>query len=115
MPRTKNIPFPKHLFAIAASALLTPATGWTLNLVQEPPLPTSKSAFVAPNVIISVDDSGSMDFCSNAESEDECVKNINNQNRTSTTIYSCSSGYTLTASNDCRKNNFPNRGSIDNS
>ncbi|MCZ8094613.1 MAG: hypothetical protein O9331_14120, partial [Acidovorax sp.] len=62
MSTTKKIPFPKNLLAIAASALLTPVSGWTLTLVQEPPLPTSKSAFVAPNVIISVDDSGSMKF-----------------------------------------------------
>jgi type IV pilus assembly protein PilY1 len=58
MPRTKNLPFQKSLLAIAIGAALTPA--WALDLVQEPPLPTSKSAFVAPNVIISVDSSGSM-------------------------------------------------------
>lgn len=58
MPRTKNIPFQKNLLAIAIGAALTPT--WALELVQEPPLPTSKSAFVAPNVIISVDSSGSM-------------------------------------------------------
>lgn len=60
MPRTNRIPFQKNLLAIAIGAVLTPA--WALDLVQEPPLPTSKSAFVAPNVIISVDDSGSMNF-----------------------------------------------------
>lgn len=60
MPRIKNLPFQKKLLAIAISATLSPA--WALDLVQEPPLPTSKSAFVAPNVIISVDDSGSMAF-----------------------------------------------------
>jgi type IV pilus assembly protein PilY1 len=60
MPRTKNLPFQKNLLAIAIGAALTPA--WALDLVQEPPLPTSKSAFVAPNVIISIDDSGSMNF-----------------------------------------------------
>lgn len=60
MPRTKNLPFQKNLLAIAIGAALTPA--WALELVQEPPLPTSKSAFVAPNVIISIDDSGSMDW-----------------------------------------------------
>lgn len=60
MPRTKNLPFQKNLLAIAIGAALTPA--WALELVQEPPLPTSKSAFVAPNVIISIDDSGSMNW-----------------------------------------------------
>ncbi|WP_404299873.1 pilus assembly protein [Alicycliphilus denitrificans] len=59
MPRTQNRPFQKNLLAIAIGAALTPA--WALDLVQEPPLPTSKSAFVAPNVIISIDSSGSMD------------------------------------------------------
>ena len=39
MPRTKNIPFQKNLLAIALGAALTPA--WALELVQEPPLPTS--------------------------------------------------------------------------
>lgn len=58
MPRAKNLPFQKNLLAIAIGAALTPA--WALELVQEPPLPTSKSAFVAPNVIISIDSSGSM-------------------------------------------------------
>lgn len=60
MPRKTSLPFQKNLLAIAVGAALTPA--WALELVQEPPLPTSKSAFVAPNVIISIDDSGSMDW-----------------------------------------------------
>ena len=60
MPRTKHLPFRKNLLALSIGAALTPS--WALELVQEPPLPTSKSAFVAPNVIISVDDSGSMNF-----------------------------------------------------
>ena len=60
MPRTHQLPFRKNLLALAIGTALTPA--WALDLVQEPPLPTSKSAFVAPNVIISVDDSGSMNF-----------------------------------------------------
>ena len=60
MPRKTSLPFQKNLLAIAIGAALTPA--WALDLVQEPPMPTSKSAFVAPNVIISVDDSGSMNY-----------------------------------------------------
>ncbi|MDD2712463.1 MAG: PilC/PilY family type IV pilus protein [Simplicispira sp.] len=60
MPCPKNFPFQKNLLAIAIGIALTPV--WALELVQEPPLPTSKSAFVAPNVIISIDDSGSMDW-----------------------------------------------------
>lgn len=62
MPRTHHLPFSKNLMAIAVGAALTPSAAWALDLVQEPPLPTSRSAFVAPNVIISVDDSGSMDW-----------------------------------------------------
>lgn len=62
MPRTKKLPFTKSLLAVAVGAVLTPTTSWSLDLVQVPPLPTSKSAFVAPNVIISIDDSGSMDW-----------------------------------------------------
>lgn len=60
MRRTKHLPFRKSLLTIAIGTALTPTASWALDLVQEPPLPTSKSAFVAPNVIISVDDSGSM-------------------------------------------------------
>lgn len=60
MHRTQNFPLQKNLLAIATGCALSPA--WALELVQEPPLPTSKSAFVAPNVIISVDDSGSMNW-----------------------------------------------------
>lgn len=62
MPYIQSFPFQKSLLAIAIGAALTPATGWALDLVQEPPLPTSKSAFVAPNVVISIDDSGSMNY-----------------------------------------------------
>lgn len=60
MPRPHQLPFRKNLLALSIGAALTPS--WALELVQEPPLPTSKSAFVAPNVIISIDDSGSMDW-----------------------------------------------------
>ena len=87
-----NLPFRKNLLAIAMGTMLTPA--WALDLVQEPPLPTSKSAFVAPNVIISVDDSGSMLYCSNYEGNSGCPTNINNSSRITTTTYSCASGYT---------------------
>lgn len=62
MPCTKPFPYKKNLLAFAIGAALTPAASWALDLVQEPPLPTSKSAFVAPNVIISIDDSGSMNW-----------------------------------------------------
>lgn len=62
MPRTTHIPYRKNLLAMAVGAALLPSSAWALTLVQEPPLPTSKSSFVAPNVIVSVDDSGSMNY-----------------------------------------------------
>nr|WP_174863077.1 hypothetical protein [Comamonas jiangduensis] len=58
MPGTQHLPFRHKLLTIAILATLPSSASWALELVQEPPLPTSKSAFVAPNVIISVDDSG---------------------------------------------------------
>lgn len=80
-----------------------------LELAQEPPLPTSKSAFVAPNVILSIDDSGSMDFCLNKEDEKNCVKEINNNQRGNTkNTYYCEEGWTLTSSNNCRRNGSTN-------
>lgn len=100
MPRNESFPFRKNLLAIAIGAALTPA--WALELVQEPPLPTSKSAFVAPNVIISIDDSGSMNFCSNAESTNQCVLTAPRIN--STISYSCSGNYYLDPFGNCRRN-----------
>lgn len=105
MPRTKNLPFQKSLLAIAIGSALTPA--WALDLVQAPPMPTSKSAFVAPNVIISVDDSGSMDFCTNAESSIECIlvetnNKVRTGNGTSSNPYNCSGKkYKLDSQNNC--------------
>ena len=96
MPHTSRYPFQKSLLAAAIGSALTPA--WALDLVQAPPLPTSKSAFVAPNVIISVDDSGSMNYCSNYEDDTGCPTTINNSSRTSTTTYSCASGYSKDSS-----------------
>lgn len=74
MPRTHtHTPhFRKNLLAMAAYAALAPQGVFALDLVQEPPLPTSKSSFVAPNVIVSVDDSGSMDYCLNVERTSKC-------------------------------------------
>lgn len=62
MPRTAAPQFRKSLIALAVGTALSPSGAWAVDLVQSPPLPTSKSAFVAPNVIISIDDSGSMGF-----------------------------------------------------
>lgn len=62
MPCTTPPRFRKTLLAMAASAALAPYSAWALDLAQEPPLPKLKSSYVAPNVIVSVDDSSSMGF-----------------------------------------------------
>ena len=50
----------QRLIALAAAAALTPQFSWALTLVESPP--GSQQPYVAPNVIISVDDSGSMGY-----------------------------------------------------
>lgn len=75
MPCTTRLHFRKSLLAMAASAAMAPYGAWALDLAQEPPLPMVKPSFVAPNVIISVDDSGSMGFCAETKNTDpyKCV------------------------------------------
>ena len=51
--------FKKHIFAIAALAALSPQFAQALSLAQAPPGKVNPR--VAPNVIISLDNSGSMD------------------------------------------------------
>ena len=51
--------FPKNILALAAIAMLTPQGSWALDLLQAPP--GTVQAYVAPNVILSLDDSTSMD------------------------------------------------------
>ncbi|QIL43374.1 pilus assembly protein PilC [Acidovorax sp. HDW3] len=58
MPRTLPPRFRKNLLALAAGAALAPHAAWALDLATSPPGTTQP--YVAPNVIISVDDSGSM-------------------------------------------------------
>ena len=63
MPRNhqpSSFRFRKHWLALAASAALTPSAVWAVDLVQAPP--GTVQPYVTPNVIISVDDSGSMAF-----------------------------------------------------
>ncbi len=60
MPRTAAPRFRKHLIALAASAALAPCSSWALDLAESPP--GTVEPYVRPNVIISVDDSGSMDW-----------------------------------------------------
>lgn len=63
MPRINtHQKFNKSLLALAALAAMAPQGSWALDIAQQPPLPVVKSSYVAPNLIISVDDSGSMGF-----------------------------------------------------
>ena len=59
-PSTAKPCFRKTLLALAAGAMLAPHGAWALSLAQSPP--GTVEPYVRPNVIISVDDSGSMDF-----------------------------------------------------
>lgn len=60
MHRTTAPHFKKHLIALAVSATLASTAAWSLDLSTAPP--GTVEPYVAPNVIISVDDSGSMAF-----------------------------------------------------
>lgn len=58
--QTTTFRFRKHWLAWAAGAALTPTPLWALELVQAPP--GTVQPYVTPNVIISIDDSGSMNY-----------------------------------------------------
>jgi type IV pilus assembly protein PilY1 len=60
MHRTAAPRFHKHIIALAASAALAPHGAWALDLAQSPP--GTVDPYVTPNVIISIDDSGSMEY-----------------------------------------------------
>ncbi|MBU4424058.1 MAG: pilus assembly protein PilC [Gammaproteobacteria bacterium] len=60
MPRHAQSRFRKTLLALAAGAALAPLSTSALDLAESPP--GSVEPYVQPNVIISVDDSGSMDW-----------------------------------------------------
>ncbi|MGU3626895.1 pilus assembly protein [Comamonas sp. C24C] len=62
--------FKEKSLSIAASAVLIPSIATSIELVQAPP--STVKSHVAPNVIISVDDSGSMRFCTNADGAINC-------------------------------------------
>ena len=53
--------FPKNLITLAIVAAFSPQIANALVLVEEPPIPKSTSTYVAPNVILSLDDSTSME------------------------------------------------------
>ncbi|MEN5181664.1 PilC/PilY family type IV pilus protein [Comamonas testosteroni] len=52
--------FRRNLLTLAACAVVAPTATWALDLASVPP--GTQEPYVAPNVIISIDDSGSMDF-----------------------------------------------------
>lgn len=58
--------FRKNLIALAVGTALAPHVAWAIDLVQAPP--GTVQPYVTPNVIISIDDSGSMDFRVDRES-----------------------------------------------
>lgn len=58
--------FKKNLLALAVSAAFLPSGAWAIDLVQAPP--GTVQPYVTPNVIISIDDSGSMDYRVDRES-----------------------------------------------
>ena len=58
MPRSNPPQFRKTLLALAVGAALAPYGAWALDLAEAPP--GVVEPYVRPNVIISVDDSGSM-------------------------------------------------------
>ncbi|MBP9931674.1 MAG: pilus assembly protein PilC [Rhodoferax sp.] len=60
MPRHTHPRFRKTLLALAVGAALTPWNSWALDLAESPP--GTVEPYVRPNVIISVDDSGSMNW-----------------------------------------------------
>ena len=72
--------FKKTLIALAVGAALTPHSAWALDFAQSPP--GTVEPYVAPNVIISVDDSGSMNFCLNKESASDCIGSTNANDNT---------------------------------
>ena len=64
MPRSTPPRFRKTLLALAAGAALAPCGAWALDLATAPP--GTVEPFVRPNVILSLDDSTSMDGGMNA-------------------------------------------------
>lgn len=60
MPHDIPRRFHKTILALAVGTVLAPPSAWALDLAESPP--GTVEPYVRPNVIISVDDSGSMDW-----------------------------------------------------
>lgn len=75
MPRTTAVYFRprKHLIALATSAVLLPIGAAAIDLAEGPP--GTVEPYVRPNVIISIDDSGSMGYKLDSESS----RDVNNR------------------------------------
>lgn len=67
MKPSKPHRFQKNLLATLIAASLVPQAVWSLDLAQSPP--GSAEPYVAPNVILSLDDSGSMSYIMTADRE----------------------------------------------
>lgn len=76
MPRQHRPPpeCRKTLLALAVSAALAPCGAWALDLTQSPP--GTVEPYVRPNVIISIDDSGSMNYRLNQENATGATNNV---------------------------------------
>lgn len=73
MHRTTPPRFRKNLLTLAIGAALTPHAAWAIDLVQAPP--GTVQPYVTPNVIISIDDSGSMNYRVDRESTSGATNN----------------------------------------
>lgn len=71
----RNTPprFHKKLLVIAIGAALAPPGAWAVDLVQAPP--GTVQPYVTPNVIVSIDDSGSMNYRVDRESPTNATDN----------------------------------------
>lgn len=65
--------FKKTIVSLAACAALAPQGSWALDFAQAPP--GTVEPYVAPNVIISVDDSGSMNYRLDQENQTGATNN----------------------------------------
>lgn len=65
--------FRKNFLALAVGAAIAPQGAWAIDLVQAPP--GTVQPRVTPNVIISIDDSGSMDYRVDRESSSGATNN----------------------------------------
>ena len=74
MPHNTLPLFYKTLIALAVGAALAPHGAWALDLSQAPP--GTVEPYVTPNVIISVDDSGSMNYRVDKESATGATSNM---------------------------------------